>query len=120
MRGVYALADGSVLIEGAAAIRDLNEALSWSLPDQEATTIAGLLIHGAAAIPEPGQTFSFHGFRFVILGKVRNRITLIKVTPCDYGSGLGPCDFAVCSRPVILDHAGIEARDDEDSGARIQ
>ncbi len=87
MRGVYPLADGSVLVEGAAAIGDLNEALCWSLPDEEAMTVAGLLIHDAVAIPDVGQTFSFHGFRFTIMGKVRNRITMIKVAPCDYGPG---------------------------------
>ncbi len=87
MRGVYPLEDGSVLVEGMAAIRDINQTLCWSLPDQEAMTLAGLLIHDAAAIPDVGQTFSFHGFRFTIMGKVRNRITMIKVAPCDYGPG---------------------------------
>ncbi len=119
MRDVYPLADGSVLVEGAATIRDLNESLSWSLPDQEATTIAGLLIHGAAAIPDVGQTFSFHGFRFTVMGKARNRITMVKVFPCDYRGGSGHCGF-VCSRASTLDDVEMEARDDADPGAPIQ
>ena len=62
-------------------IRDLNRALDWHLPDQEATTIAGLVIHEARSIPEPGQTFTFHGFRFRVLRRDRNRITALRITP---------------------------------------
>ena len=59
--------------------------MAWSLPE-EATTIAGLVIHDAAAIPEAGQTFAFHGFRFAVMGKSRNRITAVKVTPTIQGT----------------------------------
>ena len=59
----------------------LNRALDWTLPDDEATTIAGLVIHEARSIPEPGQTFTFHGFRFRILRRERNRITALRITP---------------------------------------
>jgi Mg2+/Co2+ transporter CorB len=62
-------------------IRDLNRAMDWNLPDEEATTIAGLVIHEARLIPEPGQTFTFHGFRFRVLRRVRNRITVLRITP---------------------------------------
>lgn len=73
--------DGSVVVEGAVPIRDLNRLMDWSLPDEEATTIAGLVIHEARAIPEAGQSFTFHGFRFRVLKKERNRITALHVTP---------------------------------------
>ncbi len=73
--------DGSVMVDGAVPIRDLNRLMDWSLPDQEATTIAGLVIHEARAIPEAGQSFTFHGFRFRVLKKERNRITALHVTP---------------------------------------
>jgi len=79
--GVRPSPDGSVTIDGAVPIRDLNRAMDWHLPDEEATTIAGLVIHEAQLIPEPGQTFIFHGFRFEVLRKSRNRITAIKITP---------------------------------------
>jgi Mg2+/Co2+ transporter CorB len=62
-------------------IRDLNRAMEWSLPDAEATTVAGLVIHEARSIPEPGQTFTFHGFRFRVLRRDRNRITALRITP---------------------------------------
>ena len=64
-----------------AAIRDLNRAMEWNLPDDEATTVAGLVIHEARSIPEPGQTFTFHGFRFRVLRRERNRITALRITP---------------------------------------
>jgi Mg2+/Co2+ transporter CorB len=73
--------DGSVVVDGAVPIRDLNRLMDWSLPDEEATTIAGLVIHEARAIPEAGQSFTFHGFRFRVLKKQRNRITALHVTP---------------------------------------
>ena len=65
--GVRPQPDGSVNVDGGVPIRDLNRAMEWNLPDDEATTIAGLVIHEARSIPEPGQTFTFHGFRFRVL-----------------------------------------------------
>jgi CBS domain containing-hemolysin-like protein len=74
-------ADGSVVVDGTVPIRDLNRLMDWSLPAEEATTIAGLVIHEARAIPEAGQSFTFHDFRFRVLKKERNRITALHVTP---------------------------------------
>ena len=68
-------ADGSVNVDGTVAVRDLNRHMDWDLPDEEATTIAGLVIHEAQTIPEPGQAFTFYGYRFEILRKSRNKIT---------------------------------------------
>ena len=79
--GVRPQPDGSVNVDGAVPIRDLNRAMDWSLPDDEATTIAGLVIHEARSIPEPGQTFTFHGFRFRVLRRERNRITALRISP---------------------------------------
>jgi Mg2+/Co2+ transporter CorB len=79
--GVRRHADGSFTVDGAVPIRDLNRALEWELPDDEATTLAGLVVHEARMIPNPGQTFTFHGFRFEVLRKRRNQVTLLKVTP---------------------------------------
>jgi Mg2+/Co2+ transporter CorB len=81
IQGLRPQADGSVIVDGAAPLRDLNRAMAWELPDEEATTVAGLVIHEAGAIPEPGQVFSYHGFRFEVLRKTRNRLTLLRVTP---------------------------------------
>lgn len=72
-------ADGTVNVDGTVAIRDLNRHMDWKLPEEEATTIAGLVIHEAQTIPEPGQVFIFHGYRFEILRKSRNKIAAIRI-----------------------------------------
>ncbi|KAB2943936.1 MAG: HlyC/CorC family transporter [Hyphomicrobium sp.] len=74
-------ADGTVNVDGTVAIRDLNRHMSWNLPDEEATTVAGLVIHEAQTIPEPGQVFTFYGYRFEILRKTRNKITALRISP---------------------------------------
>jgi Mg2+/Co2+ transporter CorB len=79
--GLHTLRDGSVVVEGTVTIRDLNREFDWRLPDEEAATIAGLVLHEARRIPEVGQVFVFHGFRFEILRRHRNQITSIKLTP---------------------------------------
>ncbi len=73
--------DGDYVIDGATTIRDLNRATDWNLPDDEANTIAGLVIHEAQMIPSQGQVFSFHGFRFEVLARKDNRITRLKIRP---------------------------------------
>ncbi|MFZ0608457.1 MAG: transporter associated domain-containing protein, partial [Xanthobacteraceae bacterium] len=79
--GVRVLPDGSVNVDGAVPVRDLNRAMDWNIPGDEATTIAGVVIHEARSIPDPGQSFTFHGFRFQVLRKNRNRITALRVAP---------------------------------------
>jgi Mg2+/Co2+ transporter CorB len=78
--GVRPQPDGSVNVDGAVPVRDLNRVMDWKLPDNEATTIAGLVIHEARSIPEVGQSFTFHGFRFRVQRKHRNRITALRIT----------------------------------------
>jgi Mg2+/Co2+ transporter CorB len=80
IQGVRPQPDGSVNVDGAVPIRDLNRVMDWDLPDEEAVTIAGLVIHEAQAIPDPGQIFAFHGYRFQILRKHRNQILAIRIT----------------------------------------
>ncbi|MCX7898559.1 MAG: HlyC/CorC family transporter [Methylocystis sp.] len=81
VQGVRPQPDGSVLVDGMVPVRDLNRIMAWDLPDEEATTIAGLVIHEAGAIPEAGQVFTYHGFRFEVMRRMRNRITALRVTP---------------------------------------
>jgi CBS domain containing-hemolysin-like protein len=79
VQGVRPQPDGSVNVDGWAPIRDLNRTMDWDLPDEEAVTVAGLVMHEAQAIPEPGQVFSFHGYRFHILRRTRNQITALRI-----------------------------------------
>ena len=81
IQGVKQEADGSVVVDGSVPIRDLNRALDWSLPDDEATTIAGLVIHEAQSIPEEKQAFTFHGKRFIVMKRDKNRLTRIRIRP---------------------------------------
>lgn len=79
--GVRPQRDGSYLVDGIVTIRDLNRQFEWRLPDQEAATLAGLVLHEAKVIPDVGQIFMFHDFRFEIIRRQRNQITLIRVSP---------------------------------------
>lgn len=79
--GVSPQPDGSLEMDGTVTLRDLNREYGWRLPDEEASTIAGLVLHEAQQIPSPGQVFAFHGFRFEILERQRNQLTRIKVMP---------------------------------------
>ncbi|MER8569568.1 HlyC/CorC family transporter [Mesorhizobium sp. M0924] len=81
IQGVKQEADGSVVVDGTVPIRDLNRALDWNLPDEEATTIAGLVIHETQSIPEEKQAFTFHGKRFVVMKRDKNRIARIRIRP---------------------------------------
>lgn len=79
--GIRKQPDGSFLVDGQTQIRDLTRELDWPLPDEEASTLAGLLLHESRRIPEVGQIFSFYDFRFEVLHRQRQQITLIRVTP---------------------------------------
>ena len=83
VQGVRQEADGSVVVDGSVPIRDLNRALDWTLPDEEATTIAGLVIHETQTIPKERQAFTFHGKRFIVMKREKNRITRIRIRPAE-------------------------------------
>jgi len=87
--GVRPQSDGSFIIDGSVAIREINRLFDWDLPDSEATTIAGLVIHEARTIPAVGQAFTFYGKRIEVLRKQRNQLTSLKVTPIE-GDGEAP------------------------------
>ncbi|MEO8113479.1 MAG: HlyC/CorC family transporter [Phenylobacterium sp.] len=78
--GVRAEPDGSVRVDGSVTIRDLNRAMNWDLPDDEAVTVAGLLIHEAQKIPEVGQTFTFHRHRFRVMERKGNQVTVLQIS----------------------------------------
>ena len=73
--------DGVYELDGTMTIRDLNRAMDWNLPDEDANTLAGLVLHEAQMIPAVGQVFWFHGFRFDVAGREANRITVVRVRP---------------------------------------
>ena len=79
LEGVEKGEDGAVIVRGDVPIRDLNRAMDWRLPDEEAVTIAGLVIHESQTIPERGQTFAYHGYRFEVLERERNQLRRLRV-----------------------------------------
>ena len=79
--GIRRESGGGCLVDGAVSIRDLNRSMDWNLPDEEATTIAGLVIHESQMSPDVGQVFTFHEFRFEIVRKRRNQITALRIMP---------------------------------------
>ncbi len=81
VRGVRPQPDGSYIVDGTVTIRDLNREFEWSLPDEKASTVAGLVLFESRLIPEPGQVFNFHGFRIEILRRQRNQIVSLRLTP---------------------------------------
>ena len=83
MQGVRQQLDGSLIVDGSVTIRDLNRLMDWDLPDEEAATVAGLVIHEAQAIPEARQAFVFHGFRFEVLRRQKNRIAALRIMPME-------------------------------------
>lgn len=83
IQGVRQEADGSIVVDGSVPIRDLNRALDWNLPDTDATTIAGLVINESKLIPEERQAFTFHGKRFIVMKREKNRITRLRIRPVD-------------------------------------
>lgn len=80
IKGVERKKDGSVTVRGDVAIRDLNRAMDWKLPDDEAVTIAGLVIHESQTIPTVGQAFAYHGYRFEVMERQRNQIQTLRVS----------------------------------------
>ncbi|HSI01129.1 MAG TPA: HlyC/CorC family transporter [Reyranella sp.] len=80
-RGVITRDDGSLVCQGDVPIRDLNREYGWTLPEDVAITIAGLVLHEARRIPEVGQMYAFYGFRFEILKREGTRIAELRIVP---------------------------------------
>ena len=85
--GVQPLPGGGWMVKGDVTVRDLNRRFRWRLPDDEAATIAGLLLHECRRIPDVGQAFQFHGLEFEVVRRVRNQITRLRLTEA---SGAAP------------------------------
>ena len=72
--------DGSYIVNGSTNIRDLNREISSKFKCDNASTIAGLVINSIGIIPDVGQTFILFGYKFEILKRYRNQVTLLRVT----------------------------------------
>ena len=81
VEGVERCGDNSYLMDGSLNLREINREFDWQLPDDKASTLAGLVLHEARIIPNVGQVYEFYDFRFEIIQRQRQQITQIKVTP---------------------------------------
>ncbi|MFN3700423.1 MAG: HlyC/CorC family transporter [Alphaproteobacteria bacterium] len=81
MQGVKVLAGNRYMVDGTVTIRDLNRGFNWELPDEEYSTLAGLILYESQTIPKVGQSFRYHGFTFDVVKRHKNQITMIRVTP---------------------------------------
>jgi Mg2+/Co2+ transporter CorB len=90
MPGVIRQPGGSYLVEGSVTVRELNRQYEWKLPEDGPATMAGLVLFEARRVPEVGQTFEFHGYRFEILRRQRNQIMQLRLWPPQSAKSAGP------------------------------
>jgi len=83
MHGVRRLTNGAYIVDGSVTIRDLKREMDWDFPDEDYSTIAGLILYESEMVPDVGQSFRFHGFKIDVVRKQRNQITSVRVTPPD-------------------------------------
>ncbi len=81
IQGVRKLSNGTLIVDGEVTIRDLNREFNWNLPDDDYSTIAGLILFESQMVPDVGQSFRFHEFRMDVVRKIRNQITSVRLTP---------------------------------------
>ena len=67
--------DGSVIVQGTVSIREVNREMGWDLPEEDAVTMAGLVIDYARRIPDQGEVFSINGYTILILERDHTRLT---------------------------------------------
>lgn len=79
VQGIKSLADGTYKVKGNVTIRDLNRRLGWKLPDENAATVAGLVMYEAQTVPDEGQAFQFYDCEFTILKRNGNQITFLQL-----------------------------------------
>lgn len=79
--GIQENKDGSIIVVGTVTIRDLNRRFDWDFSDDEATTVAGLVINTAENIPHPGESFVINNFTFEVIRRHRNQVTALRIIP---------------------------------------
>ena len=73
------LKDGSILTDGNSRIRDLNNYLSWSIPEESSKTINGLITEYLDQIPQASLCIEIQNYRFEVLEIDENSISKIKI-----------------------------------------
>jgi len=73
--------DGSYIVEGNMAIRDLNRLTGWNLPVDGPNTLNGLIIEHLEMIPEASVSMAIDGYIVEVLKVKENGISKAKIWP---------------------------------------
>jgi putative hemolysin len=80
--------DGSVVVQGDVAIRDINRALEIALPENGWTTIGGLAMAAAERVPRAGETLTLDDrTRLQILAASDRAVERVRVMPAPRKEG---------------------------------
>jgi putative hemolysin len=83
-RPVLANAQGTLVLEGSANLRDLETQMQWSLPrDGGVETLAGFMLTRLGHIPRPGESVEYEARRLTVLEMEGRRIAKIQVQPIE-------------------------------------
>lgn len=74
------LSPSEALVDGDAEVKRVNRALGLSLPEEEAVTIAGLILETLGDIPEPGTKLRFGTVELTVEEATEREIQLVRVT----------------------------------------
>jgi Mg2+/Co2+ transporter CorB len=84
---IQKVSDTAYLVQGIVPVRDVNRQLDWHLPDEHASTVAGLLIHMVQSIPPVGAQFELFDCRFTVVAKDATRITRLRIEKLQQADG---------------------------------
>jgi len=70
--------DGTLVIDGAAYLRDINRALNWQLPCDGPKTLNGLITEALEQIPDSGICLQIDRYRLEILQAADNRVKSVR------------------------------------------
>jgi len=68
-----------MVVDGTLPVHELNKTMNWDLPEDNANTVAGLVIHQIRYIPSQGESFHLHGHEFIIEERIQNRISRMRI-----------------------------------------
>ncbi|WP_261595283.1 HlyC/CorC family transporter [Pseudoalteromonas holothuriae] len=73
--------DGSVLVDGAANIRDINKEMNWVLPTEGPKTLSGLIVEHLEDIPDAPLSLIIANYQMEVVELKENMVKLVKVMP---------------------------------------
>ena len=81
LRDVVAQDDGSFVVDATASIREINRTYGWSLPEDDAKTLNGLITGALESITEAGTTLRIDGYTLEIVQSGEHAVRTVRVRP---------------------------------------